>query len=293
MVEIKQFSKNDLKASFLLLIVAILSSIALTKESELLNYLGEGQGNHYEKIGVILEATNTVKKKMVADPHWQRAIEESDVFHQQMIFTDENSTSTIRLSDNSLIHLDPGSLVVFLKNGNREVLEIKSGGISGSFKNVTLTHKGKKLKVSSKASKIQVKKNTLKVIHEDKKAAVVVKEKFVIKEDKFIKLSSENKERNLILKEGALVFPLNWNAKAIDQLDLVIERIADGRIEVTRVPSILAKSYVLKLDKEGSYTISAQDTQTRTISSNKISFQISPMPEVEVQLKNPHIKIDL
>lgn len=282
----------DKIAILILLSIGITALIATQKEDFFISNFQENLAQK-DEMGHITTINKDVRIKMLTDNNWSTPSNGSLVFNKQMVFTGPNSTTTIKLTDKSTIELGPESLILLTQKGNQKVLEIKKGEIKGSFKNVSLLHEGKLVKLNSASSQIRVKKKKLEFIHKDKKARVFVEKKFSLKEkdsEKQVIRLANLPTSFFILEDKKVKIPLHWDSKAIQQYIILLQIKVGGKTSYRKISPISENDYILSLSTTGQYQVTILDANSETISSNQIHFEIIDIEKIKVKIKEESIR---
>jgi hypothetical protein len=93
--------------------------------------------DHEQRLGEIYSIHNDVRRKSQGDFSWMPSTKSEIVFTSDSLFTGNNSEASIRLSDGTLIHVKPNSLIALsMKQGQLE-LNLKYGDLVGEVKKST------------------------------------------------------------------------------------------------------------------------------------------------------------
>ncbi|MEX0797834.1 MAG: hypothetical protein WD025_00215 [Bacteriovoracaceae bacterium] len=285
-------TKVDLFILLSFFVLGVLSIMGLRDSSMYLNYFPQSGAFDHFKLGNIVKTQNDVKLKSISEIHWRQAALKTEVYNKQMIFTNKDSSSLIQLDNGSQIEVGPESLITLVKEGARDTLQIKSGTLSGIFKGVNVVYKGKKVKISSNNSRVSVANGKLKVATKDAKANIYAPQKLKLIEKQSatgaIELVGPEKKVFLVSDSENVIF--KWSSKEVKRFDLVLIKSHEGKIKVQKIKGLDKNSIRLRFKAEGHYSLSAQDSDTETIVSNKVDFKVIPRPDATISIKEKLIE---
>jgi len=132
-----------------------------------------------KKIGLVVDATENVRRRIETSVAWFPVQTEQDIFNGDRVFTGSDGKATLQITNQASITLDADTLIVArivdglpmlkLESGSFQA-EVKSGnfGITRGRETVTITPKDAKFKVTANGNKlgVTVQKGNLSVLNQ-------------------------------------------------------------------------------------------------------------------------------